>query len=529
MAQKSSRRNFSFDLLANISPSDGDSWNVNGGDSVADERSDKPRRRRRKNKSKKTSAGDMSPVSAIPDELGSAISTLDTSHLPPHSSSVPAYGEDSFAYPSDWPVGISPTGTSPSVPTESPYGPVSSTALSVQHQTSSSGVLNEYGSGSPTEWELPQSNHLDSAKHLAEVGSKLTTHGAEDDFMSMEVLKENLGHNKEEAAIEKLLLASSPSSHPAGRERSPLRSLSFKGNLQPESPDFSAANGGMMEPSFAPGTLYPPGELRQRVHEKNPKKQSDEKVTEVSLDISSRVDSYPAASSDERANFASENRLVTNATPYLKDWERLMDSSGDPPPVELSPLQYIRSEVFGGSALRNSNAAGSDQRREQIYNTMFHVPWRCELLIDVGFFVCLDAFLSLFTLVPARIAMYLWQQVARFSKSRQLRRPGAAELCDFGCLIVLVVGVAVLRQVDISILYHWIRCQGVVKLYVIFNVLEIFDKLCQSFGSDVLQVLFNSALSLENCSGGNFSSEMARFALDQGIAVVCYHILKMFA
>ena len=30
--------------------------------------------------------------------------------------------------------------------------------------------------------------------------------------------------------------------------------------------------------------------------------------------------------------------------------------------------------------------------------------------------------------------------------------------------------------------YHSVRGQAVIKLYVVFNVLEIFDKLCASFG-----------------------------------------------
>ncbi|KAL2652915.1 hypothetical protein R1flu_021043 [Riccia fluitans] len=307
---------------------------------MADERSDKPRRRRRKNKSKKTSAGDMSPVSTIPDESGSAPSNHNKSQLQPDR----VFGEDSFVYPSDWPVGISPTESSPSVPAESPNAPASSNTLSVQRQTSSLGVLKDYGSGSPSGWDFRESDHLDSAKRLAEVGSKLTSHGAEDDFRSTEVLKENLNRSKEDGAVENAVFAASfPALRPAVPERSPLRSLSFRGNLPPGSPDFSAANGGMMEPSFAPGTLYPPGELRQRLTEKIPKKQSDDKaIAEGSTGkVSSLADSNPGASSDERAAFPPpKSRLGTLATPQLKDWERLMASNN------LYPLGGFRRERF---------------------------------------------------------------------------------------------------------------------------------------------------------------------------------------
>ncbi|THG04087.1 hypothetical protein TEA_025409 [Camellia sinensis var. sinensis] len=115
-------------------------------------------------------------------------------------------------------------------------------------------------------------------------------------------------------------------------------------------------------------------------------------------------------------------------------------------------------------------------------------------LIDVGYFVCLDSFLSLLTIMPTRIFMSFW----RLFKTRQFERPSAAELSDFGCFLVLACGVALLKQTDISLIYHMIRGQGTIKLYVVYNVLEIFDKLCQHFGGDVLQTLFNTAEGLAN-------------------------------
>ncbi|KAG6547014.1 hypothetical protein Mapa_011631 [Marchantia paleacea] len=529
MASKMSRRSISFELLANNSPGDGDSANTYGSDFVGDEKSDKPRRRRRKNRSRKTSVGDLSPISPIPDESGSHLSTLNSSLLPPLPNSV-----DSFAYPSDWPLGISPTESSPSVSAESPSAPLLLTSRPMERGTSGLGVVREYGSGSPTGWDHGDSHHLDSVKLLASIGSELSRHAVKDDSRLRETLEETLGHRKEGSVTDSVVyLVDKAALVQGASERSPLRSLSFRENPSGV-PDFSAANGGIVEPSFAPGALFPPTELRQRLVERSVNKHSDDKIVEdmstiVNSKQRSRTDSNPGISSDEHATPPPQKiRLGTFATPQLKDWERLMAANTHPPPVELSPLQYIRGEVFGGSTLRNTNAAGSDQRREQVYNTMFHVPWRCELLIDVGFFVCLDAFLSLFTVIPARIIMYFWQHISNFFKRRQFQRPVAAELCDFGCLIVLVVGVAVLRQADISIIYHWIRCQGIVKLYVIFNVLEIFDKLCQSFGADVLQVLFNSAMSVESCRDENLSVEMARFALDQCIAIFTYHILHRY-
>ncbi|RZR94413.1 hypothetical protein BHM03_00023098 [Ensete ventricosum] len=93
-------------------------------------------------------------------------------------------------------------------------------------------------------------------------------------------------------------------------------------------------------------------------------------------------------------------------------------------------------------------------------------------LIIAGFFVCLDSFLSLLTIMPARIAMAVWR-----------------------------------------------------VLNTRWNLLQIFDKLCQSFGEDVLQVLFDSAEGLSTCPPDNMKFELIRFILDETIAVIAFDIL----
>ncbi|KAK6146689.1 hypothetical protein DH2020_020558 [Rehmannia glutinosa] len=137
-------------------------------------------------------------------------------------------------------------------------------------------------------------------------------------------------------------------------------------------------------------------------------------------------------------------------------------------PVEKSPMKYFMEEMYAGNSLRSTTTLGKDKERERVYDTIFRLPWRCELIINFGFFVCLDSFLSLLTIMPTRIIMTFW----RLLKTRQFKMPSSAELSDFGCFIVLVSGVTVLQQADISLIYHMIRGQGIIKLYVVYNVLE---------------------------------------------------------
>ncbi|KAN0068316.1 Eukaryotic membrane protein family domain containing protein [Elaphomyces granulatus] len=49
----------------------------------------------------------------------------------------------------------------------------------------------------------------------------------------------------------------------------------------------------------------------------------------------------------------------------------------------------------------------------------------------------------------------------------------------------------ILMRFDASRMYHWIRGQAAIKLYVIYNVLEVSDRLLSAIGQDVLECLFS--------------------------------------
>ncbi|XWS69482.1 hypothetical protein CRYUN_Cryun04dG0182600 [Craigia yunnanensis] len=238
-------------------------------------------------------------------------------------------------------------------------------------------------------------------------------------------------------------------------------------------------------------------------------------------EVSSSKEPLPPAPLQPLANGNVSTKLETAES---LDWKRLMEE--DPNylhTVEKSPVKYFLEEMYNGNSLWSTTTLGSEKERERVYDTIFRLPWRCELLIDVGFFVCFDSFLSLLTIMPTRILIMLW----RLLTTRQFKRPSAAELCDFGCFAVLACGVILLEQTDISLIYHMIRGQGTIKLYVVYSVLEIFDKLCQSFGGDVLETLFNSAEGLANCSQENMRFWIRRFVYDQALAIT-FSILHSF-
>jgi len=80
----------------------------------------------------------------------------------------------------------------------------------------------------------------------------------------------------------------------------------------------------------------------------------------------------------------------------------------------------------------------------------------------------------------------------------------AFQYADLLKLVIFVIVCFVLFQFfDGSQLYHDIRGQNMMKLYVIYNMLEVLDRLCYSFGVDILESLFVRATESQQSGRGD--------------------------
>ncbi|KAK8604238.1 hypothetical protein V6N13_099187 [Hibiscus sabdariffa] len=214
------------------------------------------------------------------------------------------------------------------------------------------------------------------------------------------------------------------------------------------------------------------GELRQRnVNGGGEVETMAARADESGGEVSSSKEPFPPVLPQPMAN---GNVVDTLQTAVSLGWKRVM--AEDPNyvyTVDKSLVKYFMEEMHHGNSLRNTTTLGSEKERERVYDTIFRLPWRCEVLISAGFVICFDSFLSLLTIMPTRVLITFW----RLLTTRQFKWPSAAELCDFGCFLVLACGVIVLGQIvvfpDISLIYHMIRGQGIIKLYVVYNVWEV--------------------------------------------------------
>ncbi|XP_063049071.1 transmembrane anterior posterior transformation protein 1 homolog [Engraulis encrasicolus] len=159
---------------------------------------------------------------------------------------------------------------------------------------------------------------------------------------------------------------------------------------------------------------------------------------------------------------------------------------------DLSLVRFIRAELTRGYFLEH-NEAKYTERRERVY-TCLRIPKELEKLMTFGFFLCLDAFLYVFTLLPLRVLLALIKLITLpccgLSGSRILQ---PAQVCDVLKGVIMVLCYSMMHYVDYSMMYHMIRGQSVIKLYIIYNMLEVADRLFSSFGQDILDALYWTA------------------------------------
>ncbi|KAJ4883980.1 Protein POLLEN DEFECTIVE IN GUIDANCE 1 [Raphanus sativus] len=189
------------------------------------------------------------------------------------------------------------------------------------------------------------------------------------------------------------------------------------------------------------------GELRQRNVNGSMDSTNDERFSETVA--SSDKENHPPfqevqnqfpRSETNGGNVVVTARLDTEAS---LDWNQLMADDPDFLSAETrSPMKYFMGEIYGGVSLRSTTTTGNDVERERIYDMIFRLPWRCEVLLHTGFFVCVNSFLSLLTVMPIRVLLMFWGAL----KKRQFRRPSSSELSDLACFLVLASGTILLGR-----------------------------------------------------------------------------------
>ncbi|EFN63552.1 Protein TAPT1-like protein [Camponotus floridanus] len=169
----------------------------------------------------------------------------------------------------------------------------------------------------------------------------------------------------------------------------------------------------------------------------------------------------------------------------------------------VSLMQFLRAELTRDYQLEHDEERFS-ARREKVYS-FIKIPREVENFMAYGFFQCADSFLFVYTFLPIRFAMALWAVITRPLRHCLRRKDGKvggrntemylspAEMCDLLKGIVVVGCWAATWKVDTSMMYHLVKSQSVIKLYIFYNMLEVGDRLFSAFGQDAIDALLWTA------------------------------------
>ncbi|CAH0514385.1 unnamed protein product [Peronospora belbahrii] len=205
----------------------------------------------------------------------------------------------------------------------------------------------------------------------------------------------------------------------------------------------------------------------------------------------------------------------TSQTPLLKPGATIGLSVKPPAPHSFRLSDFFYKEIFGVHDIQQ----GDGVHLERVQN-FFVVPLNTEKLFLFGVLLALDSFLYVFTYMPLRILFACGCAVTSSFHARVFRR---THFYDLMVALIMAVGTTVLGHVDMSRVYHAIRGQAMIKLYVLFTMIEIFDRLFSSFGQDVLDSLYYTAKY--------HPRRVTRMFLDFAVAIVyvVLHSMLLFA
>uniref|UniRef100_A0A915NEX6 Protein TAPT1 homolog n=1 Tax=Meloidogyne floridensis TaxID=298350 RepID=A0A915NEX6_9BILA len=182
-------------------------------------------------------------------------------------------------------------------------------------------------------------------------------------------------------------------------------------------------------------------------------------------------------------------------------------------PRKLTLFEFMWMEISRGYSLQDEQDRYTEKRKK--VHAFIRIPLELERFIFFGLRQCLDAFCHMFTFLPLRIIVNFFGCLSR------TKNWTAADTCDILKVVIIVCSCWFMQFADTSMMYHLVRGQGVIKLYIFYNMLEVADKLFSSFGQDTLDALFWTVSE----RGERFNFLSAIFHLFMAIVYALCHTL----
>eukprot|EP00549_Striatella_unipunctata_P026089 CAMPEP_0118703140 /NCGR_PEP_ID=MMETSP0800-20121206/18352_1 /TAXON_ID=210618 ORGANISM="Striatella unipunctata, Strain CCMP2910" /NCGR_SAMPLE_ID=MMETSP0800 /ASSEMBLY_ACC=CAM_ASM_000638 /LENGTH=747 /DNA_ID=CAMNT_0006604561 /DNA_START=272 /DNA_END=2515 /DNA_ORIENTATION=+ len=202
-----------------------------------------------------------------------------------------------------------------------------------------------------------------------------------------------------------------------------------------------------------------------------------------------KVDPSPAPSVKQRKNSDADNRWSSsNPSNSIATTPKQV--------IKTTFLEHLKRYNLDSSSLEHVHP-NEDATADADMERFVMVPSRVEKLLLFGLGICVDCFLYILTILPIRFA---WSIIALFcsallnvrnNKNWRMFRFSRQHLYQLvqGFIIYAVYRIALI-PLSIGTIYHWIRGQAMIKLYVLMAIMEVFDRLMCSLGQNALDSLY---------------------------------------
>ena len=154
--------------------------------------------------------------------------------------------------------------------------------------------------------------------------------------------------------------------------------------------------------------------------------------------------------------------------------------------LDYAQLPFRDGPMPSGEPEKDCNDGGAERLRML---RLVRVPYYVECTVNYGFAVALDSFLFYITVLPLRAIYALGLVLASIFSARARNSVRGRHLHDIVQVGIFVTCTVLLTQVEMSRAYHTLRAQSFLKLYVIFNLFDILDKLFCALGQGIYDSL----------------------------------------
>ena len=184
----------------------------------------------------------------------------------------------------------------------------------------------------------------------------------------------------------------------------------------------------------------------------------------------------PQKTQKKRENVIHLNDLLDLSSDYIDLSSPKSCRSRPTSPRELDPrIPFWSRVLFWQIPFRESS------RNEVSSKNHLVIPWMVESVINHGILICISGLLYELTVMPLEAILTCWRFIVGKSLGSELDQANLLRfviLC-FACIIFQSL-------VDFSTVYHYIRAQSLLKVYFIFNMLEIIERLVRSWGNEIV-------------------------------------------